>query len=613
MIDQDLPSPVCTQPSRATRFVLSGPAVLLASLVLGSAVHAQAELLRIEATSSARLGQHVCAPGDLNGDGFDDVLVGAPAALGFDRVQAYSGLDGSLLYGVQGPDTGVSELGTPVCGAGDVNNDGFADFIVGFRSVGNGQVVVHSGQDGSVLHFLLSDSIAPGLDDFGASVGGAGDINGDGHDDFLVAAPGINAVGSVFVLSGLDASVLYRFDGPPQSRFGFSVSGGEDLNGDAVPDVIVGAPFQSNNSNPGAVLVYSGADGSSLHVIPGIQQFEDFGASVSHAGDVNDDGFGDFIVGASLHDGLGNSTGRAQVFSGTDGSTLFEISAQLELSSLGFEVSAAGDVNGDGFDDVMTLSASTVRVHSGLGGALLHTFSANPPSAAFGRALASAGDFNSDGFDDILIGDSLGGATGDGAAIVFAGAMDIAPRYPDLCNGDGGDQVGCVDCPCGNNATQGTIGGCLNSSGRAAHIVARGDSSLSLPSDTATDLEFSLHHAPVGALCVLVSGDAIAPMDMAHPCNGTNSGVRSPLFDGLRCAILNLRRHGSRSSSPTGSVHGPSAWGGFGPPSVGLAAQDGSFVVGQTRYFQVVFRDFSDQVCMRGLNTSQAVGVTFQP
>lgn len=194
------------------------------------------------------------------------------------------------------------------------------------------------------------------------------------------------------------------------------------------------------------------------------------------------------------------------------------------------------------------------------------------------------------------------------------GIPDECEVLPSFCNGDGGDGMGCTDCPCGNNATPGTTGGCLNSALRSARLEASGDASVSLPAGSTIDLRFSITDAPPLAFCILNSGDAIAPGDMANPCFGLNSGAQAAAFDGLRCAIVNTRRHGGRSADLNGEVgitNNP--WGGEGGPLAGLAVAGAGFVAGQTRFWQVINRDDPLASCMRGLNTSQAIQITFAP
>ncbi len=185
---------------------------------------------------------------------------------------------------------------------------------------------------------------------------------------------------------------------------------------------------------------------------------------------------------------------------------------------------------------------------------------------------------------------------------------------PSLCDGDGGDQLGCTDCPCGNNASVGTVGGCLNSAGRSARLFVAGSPSVSLPAASTTDLRFAVSGVPAGSFCVLTSGDGLAPASAQNPCLGLGTGARALVFDGLRCAIVNTRRHGGRPADLNGQVGVTNTpWGGEGGPPAGIANAGSGFGVGQTRYFQIVNRDDPLLSCTRGLNTSQAIEVTFIP
>lgn len=186
--------------------------------------------------------------------------------------------------------------------------------------------------------------------------------------------------------------------------------------------------------------------------------------------------------------------------------------------------------------------------------------------------------------------------------------------YQDLCNGDGGNQMGCTNCPCANNAAPGTIGGCLNSAQTSSRLLASGDPSVSLPSGDTNDLRFELTGAPPSAFCILKSGDAVGPANAVNPCFGMSSGIQAMQYDGLRCAILNTRRHGGRSADASGAVGVTSfPWGGEGGPPAGLAVAGAGFVAGQTRFFQVINREDPLAQCMRGFNSSQAIEVTFSP
>lgn len=202
------------------------------------------------------------------------------------------------------------------------------------------------------------------------------------------------------------------------------------------------------------------------------------------------------------------------------------------------------------------------------------------------------------------------------SATQLDGMMSIAPPnpFPEFCNGDGGNQMGCTNCPCMNNTPAGTVGGCMNSAGTGARLTASGSTSVSIPTMSTTDLRFGISGAPAGAFCILNSGNGVAPGGVANPCFGMNSGTQAAQFDGLRCAIMSTRRHGGRSADANGNVgvtNNP--WGGEGGPPVGIAVAGGGFAAGQTRYFQVINRDDPLASCMRGLNTSQAIEVAFTP
>lgn len=197
---------------------------------------------------------------------------------------------------------------------------------------------------------------------------------------------------------------------------------------------------------------------------------------------------------------------------------------------------------------------------------------------------------------------------------VDVGAFEHRIDDVSFCNGDGGDQLGCTSCPCANESPVGTIGGCLNSSGRGAMLNASGSPSVSLPAMSSEDLEFSAQDLPASSFALLLSGSSLAPEFATNPCFGQGSGVQASAFDGLRCAITGLRRHGTRSADSNGAIGLTNEpWGGTGPPHVGIAVAFGGFAAGTTRYFQLIHREFALAVCMRGLNTSQAIEVTFLP
>ncbi len=369
-------------------------------------------------------GWSVSGAGDVNNDGFDDVIIGARLADGNETrngsATVISGVDGSTLFTFFG-DSAHSRFGTSVSGAGDVNNDGFDDVIVGaYRgdiSANNGSARVFSGFDGSVIYERNGASDG----DFFSIVSGAGDINNDGFADFMVGAfgddnNGTNS-GSSTIFSGIDGSVMYSFDGDITSQFGVRLGSAGDVNNDGHLDIIVGGVTADNNGeNSGNAKVFSGADGGLLYDLNGDSAGDQFGV-VNGAGDVNNDGFDDVIVGAFLDDNNGTDSGSATVFSGIDGSILLTVHGDSAFDYFGAAVSGLGDVNGDGFDDFLvgayrddntSNNSGSATIFSGMDGSKLFTFNGDGVNNLHGISVSAAGDVNGDGLPDFIVGASGG-------------------------------------------------------------------------------------------------------------------------------------------------------------------------------------------------------------
>lgn len=177
----------------------------------------------------------------------------------------------------------------------------------------------------------------------------------------------------------------------------------------------------------------------------------------------------------------------------------------------------------------------------------------------------------------------------------------LVTEFEDFCSGDGGDQMGCTDCPCMNDAPAGTVGGCLNGVGQSARLLGSGVASI-LNDST----EFRMTGGNPNTFGVLVSGDNALPNMGACP---PGSGLASPLLDGLRCTGGAVQRHGARPTDGNGDVgFTTNPW--ANQPFFLLLA---GFVGGQTRRFQVFYREDPANVCGRGQNTTQGVAVTFLP
>ncbi|MCA9771866.1 MAG: FG-GAP repeat protein, partial [Myxococcales bacterium] len=316
------------------------------------------------------LGTSVGVAPDLDGDGGADIVAGSPysdaPAGAAGSLVFYSGDDCAVLDTVTG-DAAKDHLGTAVAYAGDVNNHGSPDVIVGapeddFFDPGNGYARVISGTTRAVIYTFSGAAVS---DRFGTSVAGAGDVDGDGYDDVIVGAPRSGTGGQsgyAVVYSGRTGAQLYALSGSVAGdQFGTSVTGVGDVNSDGHDDFAVGAPYEDipPNQDNGRVRVYSGATGAVLYDHTG-QPGVHFGYSLAGLGDVDKDGVPDFAVGAPLFFGPPFGAGAkavynfgATVFSGATGAALYSVTGTNPDDALGFSVGAAGDVNGDGSADLI--------------------------------------------------------------------------------------------------------------------------------------------------------------------------------------------------------------------------------------------------------------------
>jgi hypothetical protein len=368
--------------------------------------------------------------GDITGDGVNDFITSAPFQTAGNpfagRAYVFSGKGGPPLNTPSGTKRGEL-FGWSASRAGDVNHDNVPDYVVGGpgpQSIPTqlvGRAVVYSGADHRVLHELTG---VPG-EAFGASVTGAGDVNGDGYGDLIVGAPranvGFQGAGRIVLFSGRDGTELWTRNGRNAgANLGSAVGLVGDVNDDGVPDVVAGSSG-AGGQQKGEAYVFSGADGRVLHVLrpagPAATP-STFGVFfASGAGDVNADGVPDVFVGdyAAPLRGVGG-TGRAYVYSGADGSRLY-IFGSLSAEGVG-PGRGVGDVNGDGYGDLFIASwtasdgapnGGKATLYSGRNGAPLRTITGAVAGEFLGVDALSAGDVNGDSLADYILTTGNGG------------------------------------------------------------------------------------------------------------------------------------------------------------------------------------------------------------
>lgn len=397
------------------------------------------------------------------------------AADGRGRIDVYNGgatgVSTTASASIRGSEPGMS-FGYAIASAGDVNGDGFGDLAVGAPQsspggrAGAGAVRIFLGGPSGLdiaAPIVLEGPIAAAQ--FGAAVQGVGDINSDGRADVAVGAPlstiaGRTEAGTVSVFAGSATGVapmpLHVLSGTTaREHFGSAVAGGGDINGDGVGDLVVGsaAAEPSGRTQAGLLSVFHGSSAglasTADRTIAGATAFDNFGCALSMAGDVNGDGYCDVLAGACGASPAGvTRAGEALLFFGTAGGLSSSSSSSLSGSGMsdqfGTTLKICPDLNGDGFADLVigapnagATDRGAILIFHGSSAGVATMASAtidNPvPDGHLPSSLSCPGDTNGDGFGDVVAGNfeaAPGGRSSSGVAMLWLGASRGLSQSP---------------------------------------------------------------------------------------------------------------------------------------------------------------------------------------
>ncbi len=439
-------------------------------------------------------GGAISGGGDIDGDGVGDLVMTS----GWKLVHVVSGKDGRLLQILPAPGAGQV---TAVCATTDINQDGYGDLLLGDDNANNsaGLVQLLSGRDFSVLHAAVGDDV---VDQLGTTVAMLGDLDGDGRADYAAGATQHSQIwsdpGYIRTFSGQDGAALWTVHGDyPSGEVGWSgmgteLAGTSDLDGDGLADMVAGMPGHSLSVGlwTGLARAYSGADGATLHSIPGSFGCQLFGSSVAGLRDLDGDGHAEFAAGAPTdYPIFCGGPGLVSVRSGSTGAELFTC-VGASGGKLGATVASTKDVDGDSVPDILSAEPFTasVKVYSGSGGAQLMS----APVAGYYPDVVVVGDLDGDGLDEFLASDPYASSAGWGTGAVSLHSL--------------------ATLDCGATITEGGLG-CPGTGGRTPRLALRGCAAQG-------SLSLNLTSALGGAQAFVLVGtgvDPYLPIDVCQP------------------------------------------------------------------------------------------------
>jgi len=358
--------------------------------------------------NDAMVGRSVAHISDFDGDGISDYAYSEHGSQYMGKVHIVSGATGNDLTVYTGSSTN-DFFGSAIADAGDLDNDGLSDVIIGATGAGtSGKVYVYS--QNTQLFAFDGSSISGSI---GEAVANASDVNNDGVPDILASSPdnysfSSGNYGRVVVWSGANGAILHQIDQSGQTMFGTSLAGLGDIDNDGYGDFAASAPYFSlAGIINGKVEAFSGATGNPIFMKANFNGVS-YGSTIANLGDVNNDGIND--LGCADHNFNSGSTGQGEfrVVSGATGIDLYDIYGSTG-DYLGFSLSSAGDLNNDGHSEFMagapqfgtSSQDGYVQIYDGATGALLDTITM-PSDIKFGSNICELGDVNNDGSPEVV-------------------------------------------------------------------------------------------------------------------------------------------------------------------------------------------------------------------
>ncbi|MFO0827278.1 MAG: FG-GAP-like repeat-containing protein [Phycisphaerales bacterium] len=413
-----------------TRITLAIGGVLAAAV----AAAAPADTITLDSsnpTGGGEYGDSVALIGDINNDGYPDVMVGAPdedipGVTEAGRVYIYSGKTGNLIRTHISPNAEIVGWYGEVClGLGDISGDGVTDYAIAAPNQGanvEGDLYVYSGATGSLIYHVDGWFYRT----FGR-LALVPDCTGDFLPELVVGYSGVGDYASARVLQAKNGALWKTLTSPiptgDPSSFAIAVGGVPDLTGDGKGDVLIGAPDAAPGSAPtgaGRVYVFNGATGALFDTITSHDQQTDgrFGSAVAGIADLTGDGRGDIVIGADneIPSGAALASGQVHVHSGATGNWIRTLVStdQTGGGDFGFAVAVCNDIDGDGKQDIwvgarneLVGGTETGRAYSfsGATGTLLSSINAPGTTAErFGDSLDASQDVNQDGRPDLVVG-----------------------------------------------------------------------------------------------------------------------------------------------------------------------------------------------------------------